>query len=192
MKLSKADFLLLRWSLAAICGAVLGSMLIFYGSIAYAQSSKNEHLKAQRMLNDAHGSLALARQDKENMGKYANEYAVLLKQRIIGDDQRLDWVEGLEHIRRHSPVLSFSYQIAPQRIYLSPTPMDSGNFNIHYSEMKLQFELLHERQLFNFFAALQAHIKGHYHLESCSLQRSGETRLKAECNGNWITLKKRS
>ena len=144
------------------------------------------------MLNEAHNSLALVRQDKENMGKYANEYQALLRQSIIGDDQRLDWIEGLEHIRLHSPVISFSYQIAPQRIYTPKTPMDSGNFDIHYSEMKLQFELLHELQLYNFFTALQAQIKGHYHLEGCTLQRSADERLKAECSGGWITLKKRS
>ncbi|HYR06033.1 MAG TPA: hypothetical protein VEP71_05055, partial [Gallionella sp.] len=81
-------------------------------------------------------------------------------------------------------------------------PVDSGNFNIHYSEMKLRFDLLHEGQLLNFFDALRTDIKGWYQLDGCSLQRSigainednapPTAYLRAECNGGWITLKNRN
>jgi hypothetical protein len=79
--------------------------------------------------------------------------------------------------------------------------IDGGNFDIHYSEMKLQFDLLHEGQLFNFFDALRNQIKGQYQLEGCTLQHidtpeneatPNATHIKAECNGGWITLKNRS
>jgi hypothetical protein len=83
-----------------------------------------------------------------------------------------------------------------------PQPaIDSGNFDIHYSEMKLQFELLHEGQLLKFFEALRNQIKGKYQLEGCTMQRiatdhasaaSSGANIKAECSGGWITLKNRS
>jgi len=196
MKLSMSDLLLIRWNILAFCISALISAGILYGSTEYAKSTYKERQSARKKLDDARASLATARQDQENMGKYANEYGALIKQEIIGDNQRLGWMEGLENIRRNSPVTSFSYQIEPQKSYLSTPQQDSGNFDIHYSEMKLQFELLHEVQLLNFFDALRANIKGHYHLETCSLQRidpgDEHARLKAECSGGWITLKKRN
>ena len=204
MKLSGSDFYLMRWSILAVCASALIGAIILYSSGEYAQSARNERRNAQNMLDDARNRLAGALQDQENMAIYAGEYGALLERNIIGDDQRLDWMEGLENIRRKNLVTDFRYSIAPQKAFVSQPPIDSGNFDIHYSEMKLQFDLLHEGQLLNFFAALRTDIKGQYQLEGCSLQRSvaatGEDHdtptaaayLKAECSGGWITLKNRN
>jgi len=201
MKLSKSDFPLMRRSILAVCASTLVSAVILYGSGEYAESAQNNRRNAQTLLNDARNRLTTALQDQENMAIYAGEYGALIEQKIIGDDQRLDWMEGLEKIRLKNPVTDFRYHIAPQKIYASQLPIDSGNFDIRYSEMKLQFDLLHEAQLLNFFDALRADIKGWYQLEGCTMQRIGTDnedeqttaiRLKAECSGGWVTLKNRS
>jgi hypothetical protein len=204
MKLSTADFYPIRWSILAACASALISAAILHTSGEYVQSAQNERNSAKNRLNDAHDRLAAASRDQENMAIYAGEYGALLERNIIGDDQRLDWMEGLEQLRQKNLVADFRYRIAPQKNYASQPPIDSGNFEIHYSEMKLQFDLLHETQLLNFFAALRTGIKGRYQLENCTLQRHGATGtkdpdhptatayLKAECSGGWITLKNRN
>ena len=201
MRLSTSDFPLMRRSILAVCASTLVSAAILYGSGEYSKSAQNNLSNAQTMLNDARNRLATALQDQENMAIYAGEYGVLTEQKIVGDDQRLDWMEGLEKIRLKNLVADFRYHIAPQKIYTSQPPIDSGNFDIHYSEMKLQFDLLHEAQLLNFFDALRVDIKGRYQLEGCTMQRTGAdnedeqttaTPLKAECSGGWITLKNRN
>lgn len=201
MKLSASDFPLIRWSILAFCASSLISAVILYSSGEYAESTRNDRRTAQNMLNDARNRLATAQQDQENMAIYAGEYGALIEQKIIGDDQRLDWMEGLEKIRQKNLVTDFRYNIAPQRTYAPQPAIDSGNFDLHYSEMKLQFDLLHEGQLLDFFGTLHADVKGWYQLEGCTLQRSGTdsegqqsamARLKAECSGGWITLKNRN
>lgn len=203
MKCSRVDFLLMRWSILAICASSLVSTVLLYGSGEYAERSLQERRNAQNMLNDARNRLAAASEDRENMGIYAHEYGALIESRAIGDDQRLDWMEGMEKIRQKNLVTGFSYTIAPQRIYTSLSPVDSGNFDIRYSEMKLQIDLLHEGQLPDFFNALRSEIKGWYQLEGCVLQRAAAAvnndgsianataHLKAECSGGWVTLKNR-
>lgn len=199
MKLSASDFPLIRQSVLAVCASAIISAVILYSSGKYAESTQNDRRSAQTMLNDARNRLTTAHQDQQNMAIYADEYGALIEQKIIGDDQRLDWIEGLEKIRLKNLVTDFRYNIAPQKIYASQPPIDSGNFDIRYSEMKLQFDLLHEAQLLNFFAALRTDIKGRYQPEGCTLQRTGDesgqtaaTQLKAECSGGWITLKNRN
>lgn len=199
MKLSKANFALIRWSILAICASSLASAIVLYSSGEYAENSQKERRSAQSTLNDARNRLAAAHQDRENMDIYTNEYGSLIESKVIGDDQRLDWMEGLEKIRRQNLVANFSYTIAPQKIYTPQPPVDSGNFDIRYSEMKLQLDLLHEAQLPDFFNALRSQIKGWYQLEGCTLQRAapgdGATaaaHIKAECGGGWITLKNRN
>ena len=191
MKFSPSDFPLIRWSVLAICISSLVSAILLYSSGEYAKKSLKERRNVQNMLSDARNRLAAANQDRENMDIYANQYGSLIESKVIGDDQRLDWMEGMERIRQNNLVASFSYTIAPQRIYSAQPPIDSGNFDIHHSEMKLQIDLLHEEQLPDFFNALRSQIKGWYQLEGCTLQRA-TPRLKAECSGGWITLKNRN
>ena len=199
MKFSKADFPLIRWGILAICAASLVSAIILYSSGKYVEQAQKDRRSAQNMLKDARNRLATALQDQENMAIYAGEYGALIEQKIIGDDQRLDWMEGLERIRQKNLVTDFSYSIAPQKIYVAQPPIDGGNFDIHYSEMKLHLDLLHIVQLEKFFAALHTDIKGMYLLDGCTLQRTGNgagansaAQIKAECSGGWITLKNRN
>lgn len=197
MKLSRSDFLLMRRSLLAICASALFSAIVLYSSGEYAQQAQKDLRSAQNQLNDARNQLSAANGDQKNMAAYAGEYGTLLDLKVIGDEQRLDWMEGLGKIREQYLVTDFRYTIAPQKIYVAKPPIASGNFDIRYSEMKLQFELLHEAQLLDFFAALRTQIKGWYQLESCTMQRAAASenaaaQIKAECSGGWITLKNRN
>ncbi len=200
MKITKSDFPVLRWSILAICASALISAAILYISNEYAVKAKNDLRIARNKGIDARRRLAAAHEDRENMSIYADEYGALIKRKIVGDDQRLDWMEGLEELRQMNLVTDFRYHIAPQKKYAPQQQLDSGNFDIHYSETKLQFDLLHEEQLLDFFTALHKKIDGWYQLEGCTLQRisadseysATAAQLKAECSGGWITLKNRN
>ena len=221
MKFSNSDFRLMRWSLAAVCASILLSSVILYSSSKYADSTKTGLSAAQSKMNDARNRLTMARQDRDNLSDFSQGYDTLEKNKIIGDDHRLDWMDALEKLRNQNLAIDFRYNIAPQKIYAPQPAIDNGNFDIHYSETKLQFDLLHEGQLLNFFDALRSQTNGWYQLEGCTMQRtsmneetggttSHSTRLpedgsqvagyataagphiKAECSGGWITLKNRN
>jgi hypothetical protein len=201
MKFSKSDFHLMRWSLSAIGASVLLGGVILYSSSMYADSAKINLHTAQIKMNDARKRLATAKQDLENLSDYSQEYYSLENKQVIGDDHRLDWMDALEKIRNQNLVLDFRYSIAPQKKYAPQPALDSGNFEIHYSETKLQFDLLHEGQLMKFFDALRTQNNGWYQLQGCSMQRIGMSEetdaaavphIKAECSGGWITLKNRN
>lgn len=198
MRFAPSDFQLIRWSMLSICAAGIASALLLYSSTRYAGQTQKDHRDALRQLNEARTQLNGAREDKENMAVYAGEYAALADLGVIGEDRRLDWVEGLENLRRQDLVTDFRYNIAPQIAYAPQPPIESGDFDIRYSAMKLRFDLLHEGQLLDFFTALRSQIKGWYVLEGCTLQRTAAAEgnqaihVTAECNGGWITLKRRS
>ncbi len=204
MKFSSSDFQLMRWSIMAISASVILSSIILYASQQYADHAQKDFRAAQNTMNDARNRLARAHQDQEDLAAYSKDYRILEDRKIIGDDHRLDWMEGLDKLRQQNLVIDFSYSIAPQKNYTPQPAIDSGNFDIHYSEMKLQFDLLHEGQLLNFFNALRNQIYGQYQFEGCTMQRtpardedvnvalSTATHIKAECSGGWITLKNRN
>lgn len=198
MRFALSDFALIRSSVLAILAAAFASALVLYSSGQYADKTRKDRLDALQQLNETRSRLNGALEDKKNMAAYAVEYGTLADFGIIGDDRRLDWMEGLENIRQQNLVTDLRYNIAPQVPYVTQPPIDSGNFDIRYSEMKLQFDLLHEGQLLDFFAALRSQIKGRYQLEGCAMQRTAAAdgnpaaHITAECSGGWITLKNRN
>lgn len=197
MKFASSDFALIRQNMLAFCMAAIASALVLYTGGKYAEQTRKDHDAALQQLNAARSRLNGAQEDNANMSAYAAEFDKLSGAGIIGEDQRLDWMEGLENIRQQNLVTDFRYNIAPQIPYTPQPAIDSGNLEIRYSEMKLQFDLLHEGQLLDFFAALRGQVKGWYQLEGCTMQRVAAAgnpaiRITAECTGGWITLKNRS
>ena len=202
MTLSKADLPHIKWSLMVFLTTLVVSATTVVLSENFVAHAHRNHQAAQRQLSEARKQLAAAQDDRENMSTYAKEYATLLNRKIIGGDQRLDWIEGLEEIQRQNLVVKFTYTIAPQQPYTPVPPLDSGNFDLHLSGMTVQLDLLHEGQLINFFAALRKEMKGRFILDHCAMERSSIAssnvdsgavpQLKAECSGGWLTLKNRN
>src|SRR3989337_2473893 len=158
MKFSRSDFPVLRGGILALAASAVISATTLYISSEYAGKTQGDLHNARNMGNDARRRLAAAQEDRENMSIYADEYGALIKRKIIGDDQRLDWMEVLENLRQMNLVTDFGYNIAPQKKYAPQPPFDSGNFDIHYSETKLRFDLLPEEQLGDFLTAVRREI----------------------------------
>lgn len=205
MTFSKADFSLVKWSVLIFLSVLCAGGLAITISENFATQARRNQGDAMRQLNEARSNLALAEQDRGNMQTYTQEYDALLKRNVIGNDQRLDWIEGLEKIHRQNHVpglMEFKYAISPQKPYKPAPPLDSGSFNLNLSNMTLQFELLHEEQLTAFFDALRTDINGWFILDHCSMERINAAaslddfrvahHLKAECTGGWLTLNNRN
>lgn len=204
MNFSATDIRLMRLNLAGFTASLILGSLFLYGSGKYTDHADSNLRAARNQLNDARNRLSAAQHAREYLDSYARDYDALEQRRIVGDEQRLDWMEGLDRLRGQNLVVDFSYTIAPQKAYTPQPAIDSGNFDKRYSEMKLKLDLLHEGQLLNFFNALNKQIKGYYQLDGCTMKRSSigsdgdeqqpasGVNLVADCIGGWITLKNRN
>lgn len=197
MSFSSADFAAIKWSLLACLLALLGAYALFGYSSSFEHAAQQQLEQARRQQAEARKQLANAQSDLENMASYQKEYDVLVGQKIIGSEQRLDWIEGLERLSAQKLVPEFKYTIAPQKPYVPNPPLNGGNFALNLSTMNLQIELLHEEQLLHLFAAMDAQLPGWFLLDHCSLTRNatgapGSAPLAADCAGGWFTMKNRS
>lgn len=201
MNFAKADFQHLKWGLLAFTASlIVGGSAIWLGEEYVARSQQQRQL-AQKQLNEARKALDAAQSDLENMSIYAKEFAALSSKKIIGDELRLDWMEGLETLRQQHRVIDFRYTIAPQQPYTPNPALDAGNFDLKLSSVTLQADLLHEGQLINFLQALRSNTNGWFIVDRCALERTDSAnapplsrgaQLKADCSGGWITLNNRS
>ena len=200
MNFIKADLLHLKWSLLAFTlSLIIGSSAIWL-SAKYVDHARKERQQAQRQLIDARKKLSDAQSDLANMSIYSREFASLVDYKIIGGEQRLDWMEELAKLHQHHYVIDFKYTIAPQQPYTPNPALDTGNFELKLSGLNLQLDLLHDMQLIRFMDALRSNVKGWFIIDHCSLERNGATNvnadavspnIKAECEGGWITMKKK-
>ncbi|MEI7842899.1 MAG: hypothetical protein WCI39_07690 [Gallionellaceae bacterium] len=204
MNYSKDDLLKLKWSLLTfLISLALSASAIWIGS-AYDANSLKARQSAQKQVVEARTKLSSTQSDLDNMSTYALEYTSLVNNKIVGDETRLDWIEGLEKLRQQRHVLDFKYTIAPQKDFVPSPALDTGNFSFSLSGANLQLDLLHEGQLNEFFEALRGDMKGWFIIDQCSLERIGtantaETlmnntgpQLKASCAGGWVTMKNRN
>ncbi len=195
MILAKADLSYLKVSLSTLLlSLVLGGSMISL-SEKYQERSLKDRQAAQSRLVDARNQLSSAQNDQENMAAYALEYDALLALKVIGDEQRLDWIEGLENLRQQGRVLDFTYTIAPQTSYMPDPPLEAGVFQLNRSDMTMQIDLLHEEQLLHLHSAIHTQIPGWFMIDGCAISRTGSgdetTPLIAECSGGWFTMKHR-
>jgi len=197
MSFSASDIPEIKWSLGAFVVSLVVAAALVDFSDTFKNNARNELQTAQAKLTDARTQLATAQNDFENMATYKLEYEALELQKVIGNEQRLDWLEGLERLRKQNIVLDFKYAIAPQQSYTPNPPLDTGNFSLNLSPMTLQIELLHEEQLDQLLSAMMSQMEGWFLLDRCNLSTvaapTGETTsLKADCAGGWLTMKNRN
>lgn len=196
MSFSAADLPEIKWSLSAFLLSLGVAAALIYFSTRALDSAQKTQQTAQQQLNEAKTQLNNAQSDAENMASYQLEYQALNTQKTIGNEQRLDWIEGLERLRQKQIVIDFKYTIAPQQSYVPTPPLDAGNFALNISPMTLQIELLHEEQLMRLLDAIHAEMPGWFMLNQCDISRAEsantDATLSAKCEGGWLTLKNRS
>ena len=199
MKFSTKDLphirgLLIMLALALILGAVL--IYVSDGVLTKAQQSK---IIADREWSEALHKLERTKNEQEDLQGYYHQYQNLVEQNVIGQERRLDWIETIEKIRNQLNIFSVKYKLEPQETLNLENNSTSNSFDLHRSNMTLDFSLLHEGQLLNFFDALSEEAKGMYLLENCTLTRNDLVRqlrfvpnLQAECTLGLITLNEKN
>ena len=197
MSFSTHDIGAIKWSLLACLLSTGFAVGVIQYSADIQQKALRDLQQAQKQLTDARNQLNTAQSDLENMSAYQLEYDALVAQKVIGSEQRLDWIEGLENLRKQGLVPTFKYNIAPQKAYTPNPPLTAGNFALSMSPVSMQIDLLHEGQLMTFLDALNSQIPGWFILDGCSMARNANTessgiKLNSDCSGGWFTMKNRS
>ncbi len=193
MKLEPKDFPKLQISLLAMLLMVAigaASVLFSRESVRQAQSA---FAAAQSERNDLDGKLKRVRGEEHEVREKAALFNALKARGVIGEEQRLEWVELLKEIRERHRLIEVRYEIAPQQA-LEKSP--AGRLALYASTMRLQLSLLHEEDLVRLLDDLRHQARALIQVRRCDvarIPRSGPENtlqgfLRAECLIDWITL----
>ena len=175
--------------------AGIGGALIYQLDHKLA-STQRELLQQQNLTREARTRLNKSGDEKEIIVRYLPSYQYLQRVGFVGDEQRLNWLEGLRLSNQQAQLFGVQYQIGSQQPYPFATELDPGQLVLHQSVMKLDFQLLHEGDLMSFFTTLGKQGAGFFAINQCRVERlntGGSIRfqpnLRAQCDINWITVR---
>lgn len=193
MTFDRSDFARIQISLAAAVAMIAAGLGISWLADQQVRSYTQTKIAATGQLNEYEGKLKQVRAEEAEIKQKSALYSNLRARGIIGDEQRLDWVELIKEIKESRKLLDVQYEFSPQQALELPA---LAGYSFKSSPMKLQMKLLHEGDLLNFIGDLRKHAKAYIRVRSCNVARIQRTAvpagdaalLLADCQLDWITI----
>lgn len=188
------EFGLIRRAALTFIGALgLATAAVFGTAWSLGQARQDEALALQAR-DAARGRYVNVETEKEDIRNFQPQFVALRDRGLIGEENRIEWLDAIRQIQQQRQLLPISYEIAPQQAIKLETRMSTGQYQLRGSRMKLHMELLHEGDLFYFLNDLKE--RSFFAVQDCAIKRSAggldaplAPTLAADCTLNWLTLK---
>jgi hypothetical protein len=194
--MSQDDLKALRNPLLALLAVVLAAAGAVYYSDLQMKQAQQRLQQQEALLREARTRLQKSGDEKDIIVRYLGGYQQLARAGFVGEEQRINWLDGLRLANQQADLFGVDYEISTQRPYPYATELNPGQMTLLQSTMKLRFRLLHEEDLMRFFAALARQSTGIFTIDQCLLRRIDtgtairyQPNLGAECELSWITAR---
>lgn len=167
------------------------------GAVAYTRmlwhEGRDRQVQAAQARDLARRQFTQVEQEKRDIALFQPIYQDLLGRRLVGGENRLDWIDALRQLQDQYQLAPIAYDIAPRQPVVVSPAMELGRYRLYASRMRVQMDLLHEGDLFMLLAGLRA--RGHMTVQECTLKRPASApntplapTVTASCTLNWVTL----
>jgi hypothetical protein len=187
---------------SAVLALVMASAgaLALLASARFADEAGRDHRAARAARDDAQRLLASARAEETEIAQKIDRFGQLARRGVIGDEQRLTWVELIREIRAQRRLAALDYEFSPQRpLDATLAPADAGAFDIMSSTLHIRLPLLHEGDLLALLHDLDRGAPALTRVRECSIVRRPVAApditteaLQADCLVDWITFRPRA
>ena len=190
------DLRALKTPLITLAVVIAISTIALYYTYYTLKNAKRELAQQHTLQREARAQLQKAGDDKEIIRRYLNDYRYLQQLGFVGEEQRINWLEGLRLTNRETQMFGVDYQIGTQQPYPYASELDPGQLTLYQSVMKVNFRLLHEGDLMRFLGTLAQQGAGVFSVNQCVMERidtgdsiRNQPNLRADCELAWITLR---
>ena len=196
------DIARLRWPLILTATAVAAGAAMILASRHLVQAAETAHRQLAAQQGDLRTRISRAREEEADLRDRIALFNQLRTRGIIGQEERLDWVEQIARIKAKRRLLDLQYELSPQHAVddtlLSAGPT-AGGYEFMASTMKLKMTLLHEDDLLGFLDDLRSAVHARLLVRECTIDRSVPSQdpsglagqLRAACTIEWITLREK-
>lgn len=194
--MTQADLKAIRYpSLVLLAIVLLGAAAIYYTGLL-AVAARQQLTQQQGQLREARTRLQKSGDEKDVIVRYLGGYQQLQRRGFVGDEQRINWLDGLRLTNQQADLFGVDYNISSQKPYPYTADLNPGQIQLYESVMKLRFRLLHEEDLMRFLNSLARQGAGIYTVDYCTMKRLDtggviryQPNIAAECELAWITAR---
>lgn len=155
-------------------------------------AARRDAASAASSHRDADNRLKRVRDEEAEIKSKSTTFRELARRRVLGPEQRLEWVELVSDIRRDLRLFAPDYEFAPQQAL----GVGAGGYQFVGSPMGLRLPLLHEGDLLGLLAQLKARAPAVVQPRTCQIERQAlatdrlgvQPNLQAVCTLQWITI----
>ena len=194
--MNQADLQALRTPLIVLLAVLVAGALAIYYSDRLKKAARQQLAQQQALLKEARMRLQKSGEEKDIIVKYLDDFRELESSGFIGEEQRINWLDGLRLANQQADLFGVDYQIGTQKPYPYAAEFNPGQITLNQSLMKLSFRLLHEEDLMRFLAALARQGGGIFTVDQCVIKRLNtggvirfQPNIGAECDLSWITAR---
>ena len=198
MNVSRDDLKRLRVPLAlALLLSALGVACLATSGY-YLDEAKSAREASRLARVGAQERMAKVSEEEREIRENLVHFEQMRRYGMVGDQNRIDWIESIARIKNSRKLFEIRYNIEAQRSLDYPGVVATGAADFVVSRMRLNMLLLHEGDLLNFLADLQAAGKGHVSVRRCTVTRiergapsatALQPRLRAECQVDLVSVR---
>lgn len=190
------DWRSLRGSIALFVLALAMSAVASGGAVRFHDAASRSHDVQKQRLETMRARYRTIDEQRRLVESRLPEFRTLEAAGIIGEEQRLTWIETLQEVAAAVGLPSLRYRIEPRTPYETGLDLGSGAYRPFSSVVRVEAGLLHEGDFERLAHGLAMRNAGLYRVERCGLRRAapsfvmraGAVNLAAECDLRWITF----
>jgi hypothetical protein len=181
-----------------ICLLLAGTVVFI--SYSTLQTARENLSVQQQTLDAAKARYYLAVENKALLDKFSGRYAELPEKNIVGEENRLSWVDAIETTAKQLKLPHLKYRIEKrQALDAPPLKQSFPGIDVFFSSMTLEMQLLHEGDLYRFIDRLQNRASGLFNVEHCAMKKNStlhvsvlqsgtDKNFSTACVLHWYTL----
>ena len=194
--MTQADLQALKNPLLVLLAVLLAATAAIYYADQMLAVARRQLAQQQSQLKDARTRLHKSDEEKHIIVSHLDRFRQLQRIGFVGEEQRINWLDGLRLANQQADLFGVDYQIEAQKPYSHSADFNPGPIALNQSVMKLRFRMLHEEDLMRFLGALARQGAGVFTVDQCAMRRvdtGGVIRFQpnvaAECELSWITAR---
>lgn len=169
----------------------------------YKSNANDKNARIVGEMRSWRNKIEEANRNNQMLVQHEDTFKKLKDKFVIGDENRLSWVEVVQKVADSRRIASVKYNIASQ-VLLDKNTLDKKyvGIDVFKSVMSLEMKFIHEGDLFVMLNALRDEAKGLVAVDKCDVELInkdvndgiiGENitdNMRAYCELSWYTLKK--
>lgn len=177
-----------------VFAATLTLSLLLAGGAGWKRAQQDAELEqAAKARQAASSQFHNVATELNEIAAFQPRFVALRAAGLVGNENRLAWIETIKHSQSARQLPSVAYDIEPQQPLALTAPVALGDYELRGSRMRLQMALIHELDLFNLLGDLRG--AGRFTVQDCKLKRNDvpqeaplAPRLAGDCTLVWLTL----